>query len=667
MHLLRLLTLGGLLAFATSQHQETVVNDRINLRRHFQRSLEVKNGIGSGSYNLAESKIRILADCSIEYFREWIIDYGDPKIEDLFSAETTVIMPAAETKLVTPPQQMGIRASCGGPSGSGAYTLTVNGASGSGNYNPGDKIQLNADCGNFRQWIIEYGNPKIDDTLESRTMLTMPSSDASIRVWCNTKYRLFIYTGLGTGGQDYLPGSKVNIQANCNNGYFRYWISDYGGAKIANKFAPATTLTMPYEGARVSAYCQYTLTVNGASGSGEYNPGDKIQLNPSCHANFFRQWIIESGNPKIDDVTKGKTILTMPSENVSIRGKCNTKYKLYINNGNSTSGQIFLPGTEIDIEAYCHTGLFRYWIVDTGDVEIYNKGASKTTLTTQSSFSRVRAFCKYALTVNGASGSGAYMPGDEIKLDATCAGKYFRNWIIEYGKPAIDDVSSNTTTLTMPSADASVRANCNIKYKLYIDNGRNVGGANFLPGTKKVIKAKCSSGYFRNWIVDYGNAKIDDKFAAETTLTMPYEGASVSANCQYALIVNFSRDGYYDAADEIRLDAGCGNFRKWIIEYGNPAIENMNVNTTTLTMPSGDASVRADCNTKYTVYINNGADTGGGNFLPGSRIYLKAKCSIGYFRYWIYYGDAQVDDTFAVETTFTMPYESTRVSAYCQE
>ena len=141
------------------------------------------------------------------------------------------------------------------------------------------------------------------------------------------------------------------------------------------------------------------LTVNDGKGGGSYKPGAAVNITagepPVGHA--FEKWVIAAGNPTIANGTAAATTLTMPA----------------------TSGVVLV------------TALYR------------------------------AAAPAYSLSVNGGCrGSGDFTAGSVVRIAADKAppGKLFDKWTIDSGNPGIADVNADSTTLTMPAANAVVTA-----------------------------------------------------------------------------------------------------------------------------------------------------------------------------------------------------------------
>ena len=65
-----------------------------------------------------------------------------------------------------------------------AYTLTVNGGTGSGPYIPASRVSLTAKMApsgkSFDKWVITSGNPAISAINSAATTFTMPASDVAV-------------------------------------------------------------------------------------------------------------------------------------------------------------------------------------------------------------------------------------------------------------------------------------------------------------------------------------------------------------------------------------------------------------------------------------------------------------------------------------------------------
>ena len=134
----------------------------------------------------------------------------------------------------------------------------------------------------------------------------------------------------------------------------------------------------------------------------------------------------------------------------------------------------------------------------------------------------------YILTVNGGTGSGEYLEGAvvEIEADIPDQGYVFERWTgdIEY----IDDVNSSITTVTMPGKDISLTASYEaIYYTLTVHQGS--GSGEYLENAEVAIEADTppEGEIFDEWTgdIDY----VADVGSSITTIIMPSYDISVTA------------------------------------------------------------------------------------------------------------------------------------------
>ena len=203
----------------------------------------------------------------------------------------------------------------------------------------------------------------------------------------------------------------------------------------------------------------------------------------------------------------------------------------------------------------------------------------------------------YALTVTNGSGTGTYQVGKVVTITANAApaGQSFLNWT----GAVVANANSPTTTLTMPAAATTVKANyttSNGLYQLNVTNGS--GGGSYAPGTVVTITANAppAGSAFLNWT---GSA-VANANSATTTITMPSANASVTANytavnSQYQLTVNNgSGSGSYSAGTVVTITANAPPAGNVFVNWTGSAVANANNATTTITMPSAATSVTAN-------------------------------------------------------------------------
>ncbi len=172
---------------------------------------------------------------------------------------------------------------------------------------------------------------------------------------------------------------------------------------------------------------------------------------------------------------------------------------------------------------------FDVWTGDTAGVADVN--SATTTVTMSDDEVQLTATYRdslYLLTVNSGSGDGEYAYGTvvEITADAAPLGKEFDAWTGD--TDGVADVSSATTTITMPAGDAQVTATYrDILYPLTVTGG--TGGGEYAYGAVVEITADAApeGQVFLAWTGDVD--LVTDVNSAGTTLTMPAGPAAVEA------------------------------------------------------------------------------------------------------------------------------------------
>jgi len=373
--------------------------------------------------------------------------------------------------------------------------------------------------------------PKTESSLDDVNFWTRVLSK-SMNTKYNKKYPLTIDNGSGGTYNEYLPESKVEIEANCNNGNFAYWMIGYGDdgnedVEIDNKFAAKTVVTMPAEETTVVAYCQgrHELEVINGFGSGpSYLAESKVNIFADCDPKYFRKWHVLFGDPEIKDVSAAETELVMPNYSTKVSAQCKGYHNLDVKNGNGSG--YYRYDSKVDISANCPARNFRQWIVNYGSPNIEDMFNVNTKLTMTSQHIGIRASCeglrKYNLNVitgTKDSISEEHEPGDKIEITAGCDFEYFRGWFIEYGSPEIDDIFSGKTIITMPSEDVRVRAYCEFwTFELDVKKGRGDGFYLYDEDISISADPAPSGKKFDKWKIIKGRPMIEDMSKQDTIL-----------------------------------------------------------------------------------------------------------------------------------------------------
>ena len=230
---------------------------------------------------------------------------------------------------------------------------------------------------------------------------------------------------------------------------------------------------------RTIHYNAYTLTVENGTGGGGYEAGNIVTITAAApDGKVFDKWTSDNADVNFADATSPTTTFTMPAANVTVTAtykeegttppEPSEKYTLTVENG--TGDGEYEAGETINITATVLDGkAFKEWTSDNGGSFANAKSASTTftmpaanvTITaTYQDVSKPDPTKEYQLTVNNGSGSGNYDDGDIVEITAKApeAGKVFDKWTSDNTDVKFADVTSASTTFTMPATDVTITA-----------------------------------------------------------------------------------------------------------------------------------------------------------------------------------------------------------------
>ena len=137
----------------------------------------------------------------------------------------------------------------------------------------------------------------------------------------------------------------------------------------------------------------------------------------------------------------------------------------------------------------------------------------------------------YTLTVKDGLGSGKYPAGTNITITASRGngGTPFGYWSTSNNTVIFDDRTKSSTTITMPSSDATVVANYVGQYRLEVEYGS--GSGSYAPGAKVTISAvePPSGKKFSKWTTKTNGLNVENSTEKTTTITMPASDAKITA------------------------------------------------------------------------------------------------------------------------------------------
>lgn len=140
----------------------------------------------------------------------------------------------------------------------------------------------------------------------------------------------------------------------------------------------------------------------------------------------------------------------------------------------------------------------------------------------------------YVLTVSGGTGGGSYQAGKVVNIaaNAPASGYVFAKWVANPGTTPIADASKASTSLTMPASAVTVTATYApvATYALTVNSGS--GSGSYRAGAVVTITANAAPAgqVFDKWVASPGATQIADASKTTTTLTMPSNAVSVTAN-----------------------------------------------------------------------------------------------------------------------------------------
>lgn len=126
------------------------------------------------------------------------------------------------------------------------------------------------------------------------------------------------------------------------------------------------------------------LTVENGRGDGNYYPYEALYIHAdkSAEGKVFDAWVVNSGNPFINNINAPSAIIELRGEETSITAtyKDIPKYTLTVNNG--TGSGVYFAGEELSISANTppENKRFQIWVVEEGNPEIFLRFASSTTM-----------------------------------------------------------------------------------------------------------------------------------------------------------------------------------------------------------------------------------------------------------------------------------------------
>lgn len=318
----------------------------------------------------------------------------------------------------------------------------------------------------------------------------------------------------------------------------------------------------------------HEVNIKNGSGSRIYELGDDVQImaNPPADKMEFSHW---SGDI---DVLGGNHLSTssfiMPLKNVELEAIYGNLPYFFLTIKNGSGSGEYLAESSVTIEAEPAGpgfGFFR-WTGDTSTIE--NTRSPKTNLLMPFANTSVEAtyaeLPKYMLTINQGAGSGEYLEGTEVNIEADTAeiGMAFLEWIGD--TDYLNDGMAANTYVTMPAQNIELTATYkeDTKFTLTVVDGE--GSGDYYPREKVTISASldATDNRFQQWEGDI--AHVLDHTAKNTILTMPNIDISITAIYQGVEIPSFKNVVFPIIEDKCSDAAGChgqGDFLPYLTTY----------------------------------------------------------------------------------------------------
>ena len=591
-------------------------------------------------------------------FAGWKCDTDGVTIADPSSAETTFQMVGRKVKITATYKEAAQEST--------AHTLTVNYGDGSGSYEEGSWVTVTAadrsqEGYEFAGWSVDSANVSLADASAEETAFTMPNVDVTL----TATYTEAVQTELSTepvtepvtepstdpiviGDETEAPATEpvtepqteapatepqtdtpeTQPSTNQDNPIVIDPETEVPATEPQTEApeteapateAPQTETPVTEEPPETETEQKYEVTVNNGIGSGEYAAGEMVSVEAPYEGEdgeVFSQWQTSS-DVQLEDAQQAVTTFVMPENPVELTAEyAAPKYQVSVENGSA----------------------------DVDELE-----AGKTvTVTADDRFEEGLKFSHWE--------GSAVVDGEDTAL-------------------IFADEKAETTTFTMPSGDAEVKAvyeEAKESYKVTVANGLINGTSTemFCEENEKItVTANPSESgqQFAKWVINDGTYDIGDAAYDETiTLTVTenldilatYEGVS------YAVTVKNGTANYTECVSgtvvTITADKAPEGyeFDSWTVDSQNASLADAYKATTTFTMPEGEVAVSASYKKiAYTVKVENGTSDKQ-SYYAGDTVTVTANypASGREFNTWeAVSGNVSFADSSRWKTTFTMP------------
>ena len=342
----------------------------------------------------------------------------------------------------------------------------------------------------------------------------------------------------------YDPNDTVTIIADTGRGQFMKWVISPAVTFINGTTANSDTakFIMPANAVTATATYTFPVTVNGGTGSGNYEENDTVSITANILAGQrFKEWVISpnvtfiNGTGKYSDTAK----FIMPANAVTATATYEAIYTVIVNDGTGSGDYTEDAIVSITANTASAGQRFKEWIITPSvtftDGTTAKSNTAKFRMPNQAVTATATYDALYPVTVNDGTGNGDYAENDIVSITANTApaGQRFKEWIITPSVTFTDGTTakSNTAKFRMPNQAVTATAIYEaITYTVTVQNdGHGTATANpetAIAGKEITLTATPKEGYeFERWVVTGNTVTIgnDNKFI------MPAKNVTVKA------------------------------------------------------------------------------------------------------------------------------------------
>ena len=340
-------------------------------------SLAVTDGSGTGNYRGGQTVTVSAEDIDGSTFAKWDVS------EKLVLTEGELTSPTISFKM--PRHELTIKAVYD----VNRHEVVVNGGSGSGQYDVGERITIVADepetGKEFAGWELEEGTASLQNAQKQKSSFEMPDEKIVINaVFNETDYKVSVNDGNGTGIYHYGDMVQISAKDSNNNVPFSHWTIDKGTITIADLNVKNLSFEMPAEDVALTAHYsqeKFTLKVENGKGSGMYEAGNTVTIKAEetdSSGTPFAKWEVTEGALQLEKETETEISFEMPAERTVIRAVYEAKDKYNVVVFGGSGGGVYAEGDTVTVVAEEVSGKkFNCWFITAeGSESVENDNAS---------------------------------------------------------------------------------------------------------------------------------------------------------------------------------------------------------------------------------------------------------------------------------------------------